>query len=219
MAGPPQLRWSRYNIGKWSGTSSRHWVVNVLAGKLNFATKKEISLQLEVAGHTLLPTCMPNFHLRESKYKYYESKFLVFTLLEKFWSFLQNDRYCKNEVAVFSWQGLWRMEKCIISTLKLWNWNCCSCRRKDKFCLPSTVSTEFHRNDLNFIAEGLETRSTYSTTFFAASLKKKEKLDPVGSTVRLRGDKAVYWFSIGQQWLVLAVHWVTMRQLLMLLGQ
>ena len=133
--------------------------------------------------------------------------------------FLQNYCYCKNEVAVFSWQGLWRMEKCIISTLKLWNWNCCSCRRKDKFCLPSTVSTEFHRNDLNFIAEGLETRSTYSTRIFAASLKKKEKLEPVGSTVRLRGDKAVYWFSIGQQWLVLAVHWVTMRQLLMLLSQ
>ena len=147
---------------------------------------------------------MPNFHFRESKYKFYESTFLVFTLLEKFWSFLQNDRYCKNEVAVFSWQGLWRMEKCIISTLKLWNWNCCSCRRKDKFCLSSTVSTEFHRNDLNFIAEGLETRSTYVTRFFAASkLKKKEKLDPVGSTVRLRGDEAMYWVSIGQQWSIL----------------
>ena len=70
--------------------------------------------------------------------------------------------------------------------------------------MPSTVSTEFHRNDLNFIAEGLETRSTYVTRFFAASkLKKKEKLDPVGSTVRLRGDEAMYWVSIGQQWLVL----------------
>ena len=69
--------------------------------------------------------------------------------------------------------------------------------------MPSTVSTEFHRNDLNFIAEGLETRSTYVTRFFAASkLKKKEKLDPVGSTVRLRGDEAVYWVSVRQQWWV-----------------
>ena len=57
--------------------------------------------------------------------------------------------------------------------------------------MPSTVSTEFHRNDLNFIAEDLETRSKYNTFFAASTFKTKEKL--------YHCDETVYWISIGHR--------------------
>ena len=35
-------------------------------------------------------------------------------------------------------------------------------------------------------------------------VQKRNKIDPVGFNYALRGDKAVYWVSTGQQWKVLS---------------